>query len=226
MRMPPGGSAGPQSREKTGGSRTRTYRYCPSHAGSLRWDMSIEVKQSVTIGRPAEELYERWRDLTHLPELMRHLESVTLLGGDLSRWVAAAPGGGKVQWDAQLVQEVPGEVIAWRSVEGSEVPNEGVVRFLPAPAGQGTEVKVRLFYDPPLGTVGKTVARLFGEEPSQQVREDLKRFKQEVETGEVATVAGRPAGPKRPGRQDGAAAEAQEGAFPDPAQEQRDGARS
>lgn len=166
--------------------------------------MSIEVKQSVTVRRSAEELYERWRDLTHLPKLMRHLESVTLLGGNLSRWVAAAPGGAKVQWDAELVQDVPGEVIAWRSVEGSEVPNEGAVRFLPAPAGQGTGVKVRLYYDPPLGTVGRTVARLFGEEPSQQVREDLKRFQQEVETGEVATVERRPEGPKRPTRREAA----------------------
>lgn len=160
--------------------------------------MSIEVKQSVTIDRPAQELYERWRDLPRLPRLMRHLQSVTVLDERRSRWVASGPADATVTWEAVIVEDVPGEVIAWRSAESADVPNDGRVRFSAAPAGQGTEVQVHLRYDPPLGVVGKTFARLFGEEPSQQVREDLKRFKQEVETGEVATIEGQPTGPGRP----------------------------
>jgi uncharacterized membrane protein len=156
--------------------------------------MSIHTKQSVTIAAPAQELYERWRDLTRLPELMRHLKSVTPLGEERWHWVAQGPAGTEVAWDARLVADEPGRRIAWRSEEGSQVPNDGEVTFAEAPNDQGTEVRVHLSYDPPLGVVGKTFARLFGEEPSQQVREDLKRFKQLVETGEIATTKGQPTG--------------------------------
>ena len=159
--------------------------------------MSIDVSQSVTIGRPAAELYERWRDLPRLPELMQHLESVTVLDERRSHWVAKGPADTKVEWEATIVEDVPGEVISWRSVEGSEIPNEGRVEFNRAPADQGTELRVHLKYDPPAGVLGKTVARLFGEEPSQQIRQDLKRFKQLVEAGEIATIEGQPSGPER-----------------------------
>lgn len=156
--------------------------------------MVINVKQSVTIARPAGELYERWHDFDRLPELMRHLKSVTVLDAKRSHWVAQGPADTDIEWDARIVEDQPGRLIAWTSEEGSEIPNEGRVEFSPAPADQGTEVRVQLRYDRPLGLVGKTFARLFGEEPNQQIREDLKRFKQLMETGEVATTAGQPKG--------------------------------
>src|SRR5690606_29360555 len=108
--------------------------YSSPHPASLRSGMSIDVSQSVTIGRPAAELYERWRDLPRLPELMQHLESVTVLDERRSHWVAKGPADTKVEWEATIVEDVPGEVISWRSVEGSEIPNEGRVEFNRAPA--------------------------------------------------------------------------------------------
>ena len=150
----------------------------------------IEVHKSVTINRPIEQVYEFWRTLDRLPTFMQHLESVDVVGARESHWVARAPGGGTVEWDAQIVEERPNELLSWRSREGSEVDNVGLVRFSRAPADRGTEVHVQLSYDAPAGLVGATVAKLFGEEPEQQVSDDLRRFKQVMETGEVVRSDG------------------------------------
>jgi uncharacterized membrane protein len=102
-----------------------------------------------------------------------------------SRWIAKAPAGATVEWEAEIVDDRPRELIAWRSLPEGDVPNQGVVRFIPAPADQGTEVHVELHYDPPGGKLGALVAKLFGEEPNQQVKGDLRRLKQVLEIGEV-----------------------------------------
>jgi uncharacterized membrane protein len=145
----------------------------------------VHVRKSITINRSPAELYGFWRDLSRLPTIMRHLESVTDLGDGRSRWKAKAPAGASVEWEAEIVEDQPNELIAWQSVEGADVPNAGSVRFVPAPGGRGTEVHVELRYDPPGGKLGSAIAKLFGEEPGQQVDGDLRRFKQVIETGEV-----------------------------------------
>ncbi len=161
----------------------------------------VRVEQAATINRPIEQVYEFWRNFQNLPRFMRHLESVEILGDRRSRWRAKAPAGMTVQWDAEIVQEREHEWIAWRSLEGSAIENSGSVRFRRAPGARGTELRVQLQYNPPAGAIGRGVAWLFGEEPSQQIHEDLHRFKQLMETGEIPISDGpglwRPAQPAR-----------------------------
>lgn len=146
---------------------------------------AIDVRQSITIGRPPDELYRFWRDFRNLPQFMEHLESVQVLDERRSHWKAKAPAGSSVEWDASIVEDRPNEAIAWQSEPQADVPNRGTVRFKPAPGNLGTEIHVSLQYDPPGGRLGALVAKLFGEEPSQQVKSDLRRLKQVIETGEV-----------------------------------------
>jgi uncharacterized membrane protein len=145
----------------------------------------IRVRKAITINRAPEEVYGFWRNLENLPRFMAHLESVRELDQRLSYWRAKAPLGTSVEWTAEILEDRPNELISWRSVEESQVSNAGVVRFVAAPGGRGTEVQLEISYDPPGGAVGATIAKLFGEEPSQQVDGDLRRFKQVLETGEV-----------------------------------------
>jgi len=154
----------------------------------------IHVETSVTINRPAEELFRFWRDFKNLPRFMNHLQAVEVTDEKRSRWVAKAPAGFSVSWDAEIINEEPNSLISWRSVGGAEVDNAGSVRFVAAPDGRGTEVKVVIDYIPPAGQLGRIVAMLFGEEPSIQVKDDLRRFKQLMETGEIPTTQGQPRG--------------------------------
>ncbi|GIH97431.1 SRPBCC family protein [Planobispora siamensis] len=155
---------------------------------------SMELTATTTIRKPVPEVYAFWRDLENLPTFMAHLEEVRSTGDRTSHWVAGAPFGKDVEWDAEIVDEVPGEKIVWRSIGDADVPNTGTVRFMPAPDGVSTEVQVVLVYDIPGGTVGKAVAKYFGEEPHQQLDDDLRRFKQVLETGEVVRSDGAPWG--------------------------------
>ena len=150
----------------------------------------LHVKKSVTINLPPHEVYRFWRELDNLPRFMIHLERVTTIGHQRSHWVVKAPAGTTVDWDAEIVEDRPDEFIAWRSLDGASVPNRGSVRFAHAPGDRGTEVHVDLAYEAPAGSVGVTLAKLFGEEPGQQVRDDLRRFKQVMETGEVVRSDG------------------------------------
>jgi uncharacterized membrane protein len=143
----------------------------------------------MTINRSPQDLFNFWRNLENLPRFMRHLESVQNFG-QRSHWVARGPLGVRVEWDAEIYRERPNEMIAWRSLEGADVDNTGSVHFTPAPVGRGTEVRVVLKYDPPAGKAGAAVAKLFGKAPEQQIREDLRRFKQLMEAGEVPTTEG------------------------------------
>jgi uncharacterized membrane protein len=148
-------------------------------------DRAVRVEEVVTINRGVHEVYEFWRQFENFPRFMRHLESVERLDGRRSRWRATGPGGLTVTWDAETLEDREDEWIAWRSLPGSRVQNSGSVRFAPAPGARGAEVRVQLQYTPPAGAFGRGIAWLFGEEPEQQVRDDLRRFKQLMETGEI-----------------------------------------
>ena len=152
----------------------------------------IHVEKSITIGKSPEELYSFWRDFENLPRFMHHLESVNCVSLKRSHWVAKGPGGVRVEWDAEIYNEKPNELIAWRSLDG-EVTNAGSVRFEPA-GDRGTVVKVVVNYNTPGGKLSAFVARLLGGEPGQMIEDDLRRLKQLLETGEVASVEGQTSG--------------------------------
>ena len=157
-------------------------------------ESGIKVTHAVTINQPPTELYTFWRDFTNLPHIMDHLESVTVSDSTHSHWIAKAPLGRTVEWDAEIINEEPGKVIAWRSLPGADVDSAGSVQFKAAPVGRGTEVRVELSYLPPAGKVGAAVARLLGEEPKKQLDDDLRHFKQLMEAGERATTEGQSSG--------------------------------
>ena len=154
----------------------------------------ISLTVALVIDRPPQELYRHWRELTNLPTFMKHLVRIEIQDDRRSHWVAKGPAGSTVEWDAEIIEDRPNEYIAWRSIEGSEVDHAGSVRFEPASGGRGTIVTVEMEYRPPLGTVGAAVSAWFGEDPNQTVKMDLRRFKQMMETGEVITTEGQPAG--------------------------------
>lgn len=162
-------------------------RSSDSPAASAGRGQGTKVEQTVIINRPVLEVYRFWRNFENLPRFMDHLEAVTVIDETRSRWVARGPGGTRVEWDAVIHNEIDDELIAWRSLPGSEIDNAGSVHFTPTPDGAGTEVRVALSYEPPAGKLGVAVARLLGEEPSKQVAEDLRRLKQVMDSGEVAT---------------------------------------
>jgi len=145
----------------------------------------INVEEAVTINGSVEELYRFWRHLENLPRFMDHLESVERVTDSLSRWHAKGPGGKVLEWNAEIINDVPNKLIAWRSIEGSDVVSAGSVHFDEA-GPRSTRVRVRLQYSPPGGKLGAAVARLMAGDPATQIREDLRRFKQLVEAGEVA----------------------------------------
>lgn len=143
----------------------------------------IKVEKSVVINRAPEELYQFWRNFENLPHFMHHLESVKVLDDKRSHWVARAPLGTSVEWDAEIIKEEEDHMIAWRSLPNAEVKNAGSVHFERDATGNGTKLKVIVNYEPPAGKLGAAVAKLLGEEPSQQIEEDLNRLKQLMESG-------------------------------------------
>jgi uncharacterized membrane protein len=145
-------------------------------------DVGVKVDKSVDIGRSAMELYHFWHQLTNLPEVMPHVVSVTLQDSR-SHWVIAGPAGRQVEWDAEFINEKPGELISWQSLPGSEVQSAGSVRFDPIGDGQSTRVRVVLEYLPPAGKAGAFLAHLLGSAPDQQLETDLRRFKERMESG-------------------------------------------
>jgi len=155
--------------------------------GALGGPAGVIVEESVVINRPISELYRFWRNLENLPRFMSHLESVERITDTLSRWRATAPAGTTVEWNAEIINEVPDQVIGWKSIEGSDVVSAGSVNFDEAAGGRGTRVQVRLQYSPPGGKVGDAVARLLGSDAATQIRQDLQRFKQLVESGQTTT---------------------------------------
>jgi len=157
-------------------------------------NQAIKVEKTVTINKPVDELYRFWHNFENLPTFMKHLKSVTVHDNKRSHWVANAPLGGSVEWDADIIEDRENEFISWASVEGADVDNSGFIRFKKAPADRGTEVKVVIEYNPPGGALTATFAKIFGEEPEQQIGDDLGRFKMLMEAGEIATTEGQPKG--------------------------------
>lgn len=145
------------------------------------------VGRAVTINRPRHELYAFWRDFRNLPRILENIESVTELDERRSHWVVRAPAGTTVEWDSVIVEDIPDELISWQSEPGADVTNSGRIDFRDAPGARGTLVTATIAYDPPGGAAGKLVAKLFQREPKIQARRDLRRFKQFMETGEIAT---------------------------------------
>ena len=164
------------------------------NAGEHEVARDVHVEKSIIIDKSPEELYSFWRDFENLPRFMDHLESVNSVGFNRWHWVVKGPVGMRPEWDAEIYNEKPNELIAWRSLDGT-VTNAGSVHFEPAPGERGTQVKVVLNYNAPGGKVSALLAKLFGQEPGQMIEEDLRRLKQILEGGEIATVEGRPSGP-------------------------------
>jgi uncharacterized membrane protein len=180
--------------------------HCPMYAATgvssangdtkaaLRGARGVHVEQTATINRRREELFNYWRSFENLPRFMQSLVSVKQLDQARSHWVAKAPAGRTVEWDAEIINEVPNESIGWRTLDGADVISAGSVRFKDAGPDRGTEVLVHLQYDPPGGKIGAAIAWMLGHEPNQTIQEDLRRFKQLMETGEVPTIEGQSRG--------------------------------
>jgi uncharacterized membrane protein len=157
---------------------------------SVKGGSGIKVENKITVNKPRGEVFRFWRNFENLPRFMNHVEAVHVTGAGRSHWVVKGPAGTSVEWDAEIYNEKENELIAWRSVGHAAVNNAGSVHFDPTPDGTGTVISVSLKYDPPGGTVGAGIARLFGENPEQQIEQDLHRLKQVLESGEFANNSG------------------------------------
>src|SRR5215207_7498007 len=156
----------------------------------------IQVQRSITVNRPKDELFRIWRNFENLPRFMKHLKSVRVSNAESgqSHWVTTGPLDREIEWDSEITEERENEYLAWSSLPGSVVGSKGSVHFVEAPGKRGTFLHVSMEYQPPAGSLGAAFARLFGEEPGQQVRDDLRHFKQVMETGEAASVDGQTSG--------------------------------
>lgn len=155
---------------------------------SVRHNEGIKVEKSILINKSPEELFAFWRNLENLPRFMKHIESVQNRGFNQSHWVASAPGGVKLEWDAEVHNEIPNELIAWRSLQSSDLNHAGSVHFIPVPDKHATRVDVVMSYEPPAGVLGEAVGKLLGKNPAAQIESDLNRFRELMEFGEVLTI--------------------------------------
>lgn len=162
-------------------------------------DGSLRVHHNVAINRSPQDCYAWWRRLEQLPRVMPHIQRVDVTGDRTSHWVATGPGGWSVEWDAEITEDVPGQLIAWRSLAGSALQHDGHVRFASVPNGDGTLVRAAMRYRAPRA-LGAVLGRLLGLAPDHQLHADLRRFKQVMEAGEIITTEGQPRGPSRPSR--------------------------
>ena len=149
----------------------------------------VKLKKSIIIDRSAEELYRFWRNFENLPRFMDILESVDVRDDHHSRWTILAPGGFHLSWDAEITVDRENEMIGWQSLKGANIDTAGYVRFEQAGGGRGTLVRVALQYNPPAGKLGAALASIFGKRPGAHIEEALRRFKQLMETGEIATAS-------------------------------------
>jgi len=177
---------------RAGDGRAAIADYGSDTRAQLGGARGIHVEESITINKPVNEVFRFWRNFENFPQFMEHLESVSMREEGISHWVAKGPAGVKVEWDARIINEVENKVIGWQSLEGSTISTAGSVNFEETP--RGTMVRVHFQYNPPAGKLGAAVAKLFGAEPNTTVREDLRRLKQLLETGEVPTTEGQPSG--------------------------------
>ncbi len=158
---------------------------------SVHTSKGYKIEKAILVHAPAEQCYAYWRDLTHLPRIMLYLESLTILDERRSHWVVKGPRGKNVEWDAEIINDHPNEMLAWRSLEGSSVSNAGSVHFHRVPGGNSTEVRVMMEYEPPAGKLGAALAKLFKEDPERQVEDTLERFKVIMEKREISGSLGR-----------------------------------
>ncbi|MDP9053990.1 MAG: DUF2892 domain-containing protein [Acidobacteriota bacterium] len=166
---------------------------------SVPHQTGIRIDEAVTVNLPTPQVFQFWRNLANVAEFMEHVESVrTLADSSRTHWTAKGPGGKSVEWQAQIINEIENELIAWRSLPGSEIPHAGSVHFKEASGGRGTEVHVEILYSPPGGSAGAMVAKLFGEDPAAQIRSDLKRLKARLEAGVLPDTEGQSAGAATP----------------------------
>ena len=156
----------------------------------------LAATKAVTVGKPREELYAFFRRFSNLPQFMTNVESIVEIDDKRSHWVVKGPAGRSVEWDAEVTEDEPGRVIAWRSLEGADVENHGRVEFRDAPADRGCELHAAIHYAPPAGGLGKLAAGLFGKDPGEQAHADLRQLKMLMEAGEVATTAAPDAAPR------------------------------
>ncbi|MDY0066639.1 MAG: SRPBCC family protein [Steroidobacteraceae bacterium] len=154
----------------------------------------VRVSEVVSINASPEELYTFWKKLDNLPRFMQHVQSVSRTNDRISHWVAKAPAGATIEWDAEIIDDQPNARLGWRTLPDSEIRHEGAVSFVRGAGGRGSIVHCELFYQPPAGRLGAALSSLLGEEPRKQINDDLRRLKQLIETGEVATTLGQPAG--------------------------------
>lgn len=155
----------------------------------------LKIVRSCTVRKPASELYAFWRNVENIARVIKHPVSIEVRSATESHWAVSAPlGHDPVEWDSMIINDEPDRLIAWRSLEGAEVDNAGSVRFEAAPADLGTEVTVKLEYNPPGGKFGAWVAKLSSDEPGRQVADALRRFKALMEAGEIPTTEGQPVG--------------------------------
>lgn len=154
----------------------------------------VLVKHTVTVNRPADELYRYWREVENAPRFMTNIRSANRIEGGRSHWVSSGPLGKTFEWDSEIINDQPGRLIAWKSLPGGDVDQAGSVRFEPASGGRGTVVTIEVNYEPPAGVLGIAVAKILGEDPDGQVRENLRHFKQLMEAGEIPTTAGQSSG--------------------------------
>jgi uncharacterized membrane protein len=164
------------------------------NAVSLR--RPVVARSTMIVNAPADKVYAFWRDLENLPRFMHHLESVTVLGNKQSRWVAIGPLGKKITWTAEITNERPNESISWQSVPNSELNVKGTVEFRPATGKRGTFIDAMVHFEAPAGALGSTVAKYLGKDPNFIMRQDLRRLKELIETGEIPTVEGQTHGPR------------------------------
>jgi uncharacterized membrane protein len=154
---------------------------------------AAEVERSISIGKPADDLYRSWREPRNLSRIMGHFAEVTPLDGSRAHWAVRGPMGRRIEWDSRVVDDRPGEVLRWESLPAADLPNEGSIRFRPAPGDRGTEVTLRVDFDPPGGALGRAAMRLLGVAPMLIAEKALRRFKSLVETGEIPTTSHQPA---------------------------------
>ena len=152
------------------------------------------IKHSTIVDRPAQELYDFWANVENAPRFMGNIQRVIKTGPKTSHWVSDGPLGKTFEWDSEEINMVPGHLIAWQSLPGSDVNQAGAVRFEPATGGRGTKVTLEVNYEPPAGALGVAVAKLIGQDPDALSKENLRRFKQLMEAGEITTTAGQPSG--------------------------------
>lgn len=153
-----------------------------AHRSGVHGNRGIKLEKSITIHRTPEDLFRFWRNLENLPEFLENIESIRMLDDRRSHWVVKGPAGRTVEWDAEIVNEHPNEMISWQTLPGADVQSAGTVRFTKSEDGQGTVLRVVMEFYPPAGILGASVARFFGRNPEQQLEVDLARLKERMET--------------------------------------------